>query len=152
MFFKSLGKSLLWTCVFFAVGLLQISMIYFYKKLDIHGQFDLTEFFLDGFFIFLSISAITSVIYEFYFEADVTSAAFWNKTEKFFSVLIGIIFIALMLFTMSLYAYIYIKKPSEYKQDEVIYLEEWILGISAVFALILKLIIYYKEYLESGKK
>ncbi|HZY37157.1 MAG TPA: hypothetical protein VFE53_10940 [Mucilaginibacter sp.] len=153
MAFKSFLKALSWATVFFFIGIAQLAVTYILNLLRIDGHFNISNFFLNGFFLFLAISISGSIVYDFFIDAKIPQSPFWNKFGRFINFSLIIIFICIILFSMLLYAslYLYQELELEFKRDTLILCEQLILGVSLVLALGLKWIIYYHEIINNLK-
>lgn len=68
---RSFFKALIWTSVFLLIGLVQLGVTYVMNIARTNSLFDMTGFFLDGFFLFLAISTCCGIVYEFFIDAEI---------------------------------------------------------------------------------
>lgn len=152
-FTKSLVKSIGWLFFLTIIGLLQLLMMYFYKEFN--SEFlDLNDFMFNGFFLFLCVSTLAGICYEFYLENDIILSKYLNFILIFFT-------IAVMAGSMFMYSNIYFKNLEQLQVTSgkipnntmLKYVKYHVLIISCTIlvSLALKTLIYYNKKTESNE-
>ncbi|WP_371416379.1 DUF6097 family protein [Pedobacter sp. L105] len=152
--FHYILKSARWLVFIAGVGLSQLLIIFLFKFLDTQ-KLDIHDFIFNGFFLFLCVSSVSSICYEFYAENNIPINKSVNDWLFIFSVLI-------ILSSMIIYSNIYFKHLDvNYKsqhlpnniQNAYVLTHTILVGCSAIIALVLKSIVYYHhdKVSENGK-
>ncbi|GGC38538.1 hypothetical protein GCM10011386_33320 [Parapedobacter defluvii] len=111
---------------------------------DVQG-IDFPRLIIDGFFVFFSISMVSTICFEFYFDHTI-------KSNKYVNIVIVLFSIILVLISMVGYAYIYVAKNftntininiTAYKTIQL-----WVFFIAALLTYALKAITYYTQYID----
>lgn len=141
---KSLAKSLGWLFFVLGIGFLQVGITYFLGRLNNIQGVNYNSLIIDGFFVFFSISMVSTICFEFYFDHTI-------KSNKYVNIVIVLFSMLLVLISMVGYAYVYVAKNftdtininlAAYKE-----LQLWVFFIAAILTYALKAIMYYTEYI-----
>ena len=135
--FLNLLKSLYSTFLSSLFGILQILVIYFLSQMSSNQQFNLTQFYNEGFFLFFSIALISSVLVEYFIDAKIQTNVYINSF-----ILVGCILIC--LFCMLAYSKIFLQLETTNKEHLKLYQNNF-LTISLLVSIFLKFIIYSKK-------
>jgi len=145
---KSLIKSLGWLIFMLSIGFTQVAITYFLGLLTNIEKVDYNSLIIDGFFVFLSISMVSTICFEFYFDHTI-------KSNKYLNIVIVLVSGALVVTSMIGYASIYLAnnfaEAAGFNHRGYKTVQLWIFGISAILTYILKSSIYYNEYLKQLK-
>lgn len=92
----SFGKTLVWLLYIVFVATIQLFIVTAFNK-----TFNISEFIVNGFFLFLSVGSISAICYEFLMESNIVPGRYLSFT---------IIFIAIILtgISMLLYSAVYV--------------------------------------------
>jgi|GEM_PF-2527892 len=146
---KSLSKALFWLFFIIIIGFMQIGFTYLFSSLSENQAIDYNKLVIDGFFIFFSISLISTTCFEFYFDSTI-------KSNKYANIAIILLCVALVSISMISYAYVYVAnnysesikiKIATYKNMQI-----WIFLLSAFLTTILKAMIYYNNHIKEIRR
>ncbi len=77
--FANFLRSLYATFLSSLFGILQILVIYFLSEMSLNRQFNLTQFYNEGFFLFFSVALISSVLIEYFIDAKIQTNVYLNS-------------------------------------------------------------------------
>ena len=129
-------------------------MVTYIVNLDrVDGDFNISNFFLDGFFLFFAISISSSIVYDFFMDAEIPKSEFWDTFGRYINLFLILVLIGIIVFSMLLYSSLYLFKAlkTNFKRDTLVFCEQLILFLSFILALGLKWVIYYHNILKSSK-
>lgn len=145
---KSLIKSLGWLFFILGIGCSQVAITYFLGWLNNISGVHYDNLIVDGFFAFLSISMVSVVCFEFYFDHTI-------KSNKYVNIVIILLSVALVGTSMTGYAAVYLmnnfSEATNFNIQGYKAIQLWIFLAGAVLTYILKSTMYYNEYLERLK-
>jgi len=96
---KAFLNTSFWILFFCGVGVIQILIAFFYTWLQGGNTSNVHDFYLDGFFLFFSISLVSAIFYEFTFENDCKISKPVKNFLLFFCVIIA--GLAMMVYAMA---------------------------------------------------
>lgn len=135
--FANFLRSLYATFLSSLFGILQILVIYFLSEISLNRQFNLTQFYNEGFFLFFSVALISSVLIEYFIDARIQTNVYLNSF-----ILIGCMMIC--LFCMLAYSKIFLQLEST-NRDHLTAYQNNFLVISLLVSIFLKFSIYSKK-------
>lgn len=147
--FKSLTKSLIWLLFLLCIGFSQIGITYLFNILSENQDIEYTKLIIDGFFVFFSISLVSTVCFEFYFDSTI-------KSNKYSNIVIIILSVLLVFVSMISYSYVYVANnltnSISIKMDTYKNMQIWIFLISALLTYSLKTLIYYDNHIKKIRR
>lgn len=147
--FKSLIKSLIWLFFLLCVGFSQIGITYLFGFLSENQDIEYAKLIIDGFFVFFSISLVSTVSFEFYFDSTI-------KSNKYSNIAIVLLSGMLVLVSMISYSYVYVANNLTnsivIKMDAYKNMQIWIFLISALLTYSLKTLMYYDDHIKQLRR
>lgn len=143
-FLKSIG----WFVYLSLVGIFQLLVIYVYKEFS-NEKLDINDFIFNGFFLFLCVSTLAGICYEFYLENKV-------RVSKYISFGIAAVSCMVIIISMLIYSVIYFENLELLQASKKINLANnikskyvnfhiYIILITITISLSLKSLIYYNQ-------
>lgn len=142
---KSVVKASIWLIFVMLIGLTQIGLTYLFGFISGVQGVDFPRLIIDGFFVFFSISMVSTICFEFYFDHTI-------KSNKYVNIVIVLFSILLVMISMVGYAYVYVAKNftdaininlAAYTEIQL-----WVFFIATVLTYALKAIMYYTQYID----
>ncbi len=147
----SLFKAFYWGLVSILIGGVQLFVTWVVTSPIDGGHFEFTEFLFDGMFLFFSIAIMCSIVYDFCLDSVSPTTPFWESWGRYVNSTLVIILIIVVGYAISLYSSIFLL----HKQSHTIIPYYTLMNseiivciIAIVFAVFLKWIIYYREFIK----
>lgn len=146
--FLALVKSIGWLIFLTGVGMLQLITIFVYKEFS-NELLDINDFIYNGFFLFLCISTLAGICYEFYVENDIV-------ITRYVKFAIGSLTCIVIITSMLIYSIIYFKNLESLQAGKnnvitnnigssYVKVHIGIIITTALISLFLKTLIYYNQ-------
>jgi len=127
------------------IGLTQIGLTYLFGIISGVQGVDFPRLIIDGFFVFFSISMVSTICFEFYFDHTI-------KSNKYVNIVIVLLSIILVLVSMVGYAYVYVARnftnAIEINIKAYTKIQLWVFFSAALLTYALKSITYYTQYID----
>ena len=145
MMLKCLGKSGIFQGYFLMIGVLQVIISYLYNKQSTNFSVsELEAFLFNGFFLFLCISLISAICFEFYIDNNHIAL----KTNRYVNLIVVISAMGIVVVSMVQYSELYLNKfrvPDSSNKDFYIYMQIGMLIVCVLISFFMKFAIYYKN-------
>ena len=138
---RACGKIIYWLAFLIVVGMGQFYITKFYHYFVVPGESESAEFFLNGFFLFLCISTIAGICFEFFVDNTI-------RLPKYLTFTLACCTFLIIIFAMGLYSVTYTRAfPSilKLRNSDFVYYQYLLLSVSVTESFLLKYLIYHNQ-------